>query len=317
VLLERQLGELSFGEPSAKSTQILFGMLAQFLFTTVGPLMAGALVLSVVTGLWQTGQNLTWQPLSPNLERLLPGRGRSRIFSVRTSVRLMVMLIKVAILTIVVAWTVQNHYREWFITPIREFEPLIGGLGGMAAKLSMVLVGCFFLVGAADFAFQRWKHEQDLMMSRHELKEDREEEGNSQVCAARRRRQRDIVRQQIERDVPKATVIVTNPTHFAVALRYERGKMSAPQVVAKGQDLVAQRIIAIASRTSIPVVRKPELARTLFKNVRVGKNVPSHLFRAVAEIIAHIYRARAQANSRFAPPAAPSVRPLADVRDPR
>lgn len=299
-LLRMQLGHLTTTDPTTASTKILFGTLAQFLLTTIGPLMGGALVLSIVTGLWQTGQNVAWQPLSPNLERLMPGRGLSRIFSAKTIARLVVIFVKVSLLTAVVGGLVgTTHFRDWFSTPVIEFEPLLGGIGAVMAYLCLIFIGCFLVIGIGDYAFQRWKYEQDLMMSRQELKEERkEDEGDTQIRSMRRRRQRELLRQQIERDVPKATVIVTNPTHFAVALRYERGKMSAPQVVAKGQDLVARRIIAIASRQSIPVVRKPELARTLYKTVKVGKNVPSHLFRAVAEIIAHIYRAQAQINVR-------------------
>ncbi|MDA0660661.1 MAG: EscU/YscU/HrcU family type III secretion system export apparatus switch protein [Planctomycetota bacterium] len=298
-LLRMQLSHLTTTDPTMASTKVLFGTLGQFVLTTIGPLMGGALVLSVVTGLWQTGHNVAWQPLSPKLERLMPGRGISRIFSMKTIARLIVIFVKVSLLTGVVAGLVGSHFREWFSTPVIEFEPLLGGMGAVVAHLCLIFIGCFLVIGIADYAFQRWKYEQDLMMSRQELKEERkEEEGDSNVRSTRRRRQRELLRQQIERDVPKATVIVTNSTHFAVALRYERGKMSAPQVVAKGQDLVARRIIAIASRQSIPVVRKPELARTLYKTVKVGKNVPSHLFRAVAEIIAHIYRAKSQVNVR-------------------
>lgn len=294
-LVRLQMGQLNTHELTSDATVALLAVVMQFIGAAIGPLMAGAFVISLVTGFLQTGQNITWQPLNPNWERLMPGRGLARIFSMRTSARMLVMFVKVALVTAVVSGVVRSHQREWFATPVTEFEPLVGNMGTVVAELSWILVGCFVAVGIADYGFQRWKYEQDLMMSRQELKEERkEEEGDAHIRSLRRRRQREMLRQQIERDVPKATVIVTNPTHFAVALKYERGKMSAPQVVAKGQDVLARRIIALASRHNIPVVRKPELARALYKSVRVGKAVPSHMFRAVAEIIAYLYRSQAR-----------------------
>ena len=154
----------------------------------------------------------------------------------------------------------------------------------------MAIGGVFLALGVGDYLFQRWKHEQDLRMTKQELKdEQKREEGDPLLRARLRRLQREVAQRHMMREVSNATVVLTNPTHLAVALRYDRSKPSAPVVIAKGSGYVAKRISAIARDHSIPVVENKPLARTLFKAVDVGQEIPAALYRAVAEILARIY----------------------------
>jgi flagellar biosynthesis protein FlhB len=147
------------------------------------------------------------------------------------------------------------------------------------------------VLAAIDYIFQRWRYNKSLKMTHQEIKEElREMDGDPQIKSRIRKLQRELARRRMMDAVPDATAVVTNPTHFAVALRYESGKTRAPIVVAKGQDYVAEQIKTIASKHNVPVIENPFLARTLYSSVRVGQEIPAQLYRAVAEIIAFVYR---------------------------
>jgi flagellar biosynthetic protein FlhB len=147
-----------------------------------------------------------------------------------------------------------------------------------------------FVIAAADYIFQRREFEKSLRMTRQELLEEMKHNENMQLKARIRARQRQLAMSRMMAAVPKADVVITNPTHLAVALRYEQGKMRAPQVVAKGQRLVAERIKAKASEHKVPLVENKPLAQTLFKSVEVGHEIPADLYQAVAEVLAFVYR---------------------------
>ncbi|MEC9374435.1 MAG: EscU/YscU/HrcU family type III secretion system export apparatus switch protein, partial [Planctomycetota bacterium] len=147
------------------------------------------------------------------------------------------------------------------------------------------------LIGVIDRAYQKWQHTKDLRMTKQEVKEERKStEGDLAMKARRLRFGRELIRQQIAANVPKADVVVTNPTHFAVALKYDSDSMRAPRVIAKGADQLAIQIRLVAVRHSIPIVERPPLARALYHNVEVGREIPADLYEAVAELLAYVYR---------------------------
>jgi flagellar biosynthetic protein FlhB len=153
------------------------------------------------------------------------------------------------------------------------------------------------LAGALDYLYGWYKHEKSLRMTKQELKEEfRQQEGDPMVKGQRRRAARALAHRRIAAEVPRADVVVTNPTHFAVALRYEREKSAAPVVVAKGADLMAKRIRELAAAKGVAVVENPPLARALYRAVEPGRAIPPELFRAVAELLAYVYRQREQAH---------------------
>jgi flagellar biosynthetic protein FlhB len=175
-----------------------------------------------------------------------------------------------------------------------------GDVGHLAARgwdltlrLALSVAAALFLLGAADYGFQRFRFERALRMTRQEVKEElKREEGDPAVRARVRQVQREMARRRMMAAVPKASVVVTNPTHVAVALRYERGVTAAPRVVAKGEGFVAERIKELARRHGVPVVERRPLARALFKAVAIGQEIPRELFYVVAEVLAYVYRLR-------------------------
>ena len=257
----------------------------------VAPIALGALASGLAANLLQVGLHVSGQPLTPKLDRIDPFKGARRIFSPEGGVELLKALLKVAVIGWV-AWGVVG-------SAVTTLLPATGGSGGLILEgvgrrlLSLGLrVGLALLVLAIlDYGYQRWRFERSLMMSRAEMEEElKHEEGSPQVKARLRALQRQMRRRRMMTEVPKADVVVVNPTHVAVALRYERGAMQAPVVVAKGMRRLAAKIRELAETHRIPVVQDPPLARTLYKEVDVGQPIPVALFEAVARVLAHVYR---------------------------
>ncbi len=250
--------------------------------------------IGLIVGLVQSGMNWTLQPLVPDWERLSPARGWERLLSWRSFVRAGLAILKAAALGALVCWVLKA--RAGWIAVAGH-----GTLGQAAANgwnltlmLALVLAAALVLIGLADYVFQRWRLEQDLRMTRRELVEEhREQDGDPHLRARIRQLQREVGQRRMIQDVPRATVVVTNPTHIAVALRYERGEMEAPKVIAKGKGLFARRIAAVAREHGVPVVERKLLARALYRAVPVGGEIPLELYQAMAEILAYVYRLRA------------------------
>jgi flagellar biosynthetic protein FlhB len=161
---------------------------------------------------------------------------------------------------------------------------------GVASRLAFRVIAAFSVLAAADYGYQRWRHEKSLRMSRHEVQEEgRQQEGNPQIRARVRGLQQERSRRRMMDAVPKASVVVVNPTHIAVALQYENDRMRAPRVVAKGKRLIAERIVALARAAGVPIVQDIPLARALHKLVEIGGEVPVAFYRAVAKILAYVY----------------------------
>jgi len=175
-------------------------------------------------------------------------------------------------------------------------SPALAFALAMALRVALWTLAVLLILGIIDWAYQKWQHNQDLKMTRHEVKDERRaSEGDLETKARRLRFARSLMVQRLQHDVPKADVVVTNPTHFSVALKYESGEMSAPRVVAKGADEMAMRIRYIAKTHGVPIVERPPLARALFKDVPVGKEIPAHHYQAVAEVLSYVYRLEGKA----------------------
>jgi|DewCreStandDraft_5_1066085.scaffolds.fasta_scaffold01062_17 flagellar biosynthetic protein FlhB len=264
-------------------------------FAVVGraaaPLVAGSLIAGVVASVGQAGFLLTSRPIEPRLERINPIAGFGRLFSFRSVIELGKAFLKVA----VIGWVALSGLRAGLsLLPGLLQLPagaLISVAGGEILRLAIRLGVALLVVGALDFLYQRYDWERNLRMTKQELREEiRETEGDPLVRAQIKARQRALARQRMLRAVPKATVVVTNPVHIAVALRYEPTEMAAPVVVAKGARLMAERIKELARRHGVPVVENPPLAQALYRAVPVGHPIPASLYRAVAEILAMLYR---------------------------
>lgn len=264
----------------------------------LAPVLLASTAAALIGGFGQVGIVMSPEAVAPKLERVSPAAGFKRLFSLNAVMELLRGVAKVTALSIVV-WLSLRH---------RVQEIVAVGHGGVATILPQTGILCFVvmrnclifiaLLALADFAFQRWKFTQDLRMTTQEVKEElKESEGDPLIRSRIRALQREMASKRMMAAVPTADVVVTNPTHFAVALRYQRGEDSAPRVVAKGAGFVAQRIKKIAREAGVMVREDKPLARTLYRTVEVGQLIPEQLYRAVAELLAYVYRARREATA--------------------
>lgn len=262
-----------------------------------GMAMAPVLLLLLVTAFvvpqLLSGWLFTWNALRFDLRRISPGAGIGRILSWRGVAELAKALLKAALVTVVGA-AVLWHYRE----PMQQLAvlPLEAGISQISSTAGMsflLIAGALAIVAAIDVPFQLWRHADDLKMTREELRrEHKENEGDPQIKAAIRNQQRAMARRRMMADVPKASVIVTNPTHYAVALRYDENSMRAPVLVAKGADQVAAKIREVGEQHRIPVLESPALARAMYRHSEIGNEIPEKLYAAVAEVLAYVFQLR-------------------------
>ncbi len=257
----------------------------------VAPFFLALLITGIVSNVAQFGFLLSTKAITPKLERVNPVKGLGRLFSLKTAFELVRNLLKLIFASVVAYFLVMKIINEAlnmsFIPINHEIYFLI--------KYTVMLILAFALisipVAIIDFVYRKWEYEENLKMSKHEVKEERKMyEGNPQVKAAIRKKQREMAMMRMMAEVPKADVVITNPEHFAVALKYERGKDNAPRVVAKGKDFIAQKIKDIARKHDVPIVEDPPLARALYSSVEVGSIIPEKFYVAIAKILARIYR---------------------------
>jgi flagellar biosynthetic protein FlhB len=245
------------------------------LIAICGFLVPGIMVIGLAFGFAQVGFHFSFKSLAINWERLLPENGFSRIISMESGIRGLMNVAKVTFLLCVSAICLWIKRAEFSI----QNHSSVLSLTASAWKLGLYV--CIAMAAVS------------LMMTREEIKqEQKDDSGDPHLKAAIRKKQREARRRQSVRDVPKATVILTNPTHLAIAIQYEPGQMKAPRIVAKGAGVFAKNIVRIAKENNIPVLERKPLARALFKSVDVGQEIPFDFFRAIAEILAQIYKAR-------------------------
>lgn len=257
---------------------------------TVLPVMFAILIIGLAVNIYQVGFMLTTEPLEFKLDKLNPINGFGRIFSKRSLIELFKSIFKI----IIIGYFLWLYLKDQIpLLPQFIFFDLPHSLATAADiifTMAFQVVGVIMVLGAADYAYQKWQTTQDLMMTKQEVKDEyKQTEGDPQIKSKIKQKQRQMAMQRMMSEVPKADVIVTNPTHLAVALKYSKG-MVAPVVVAKGQDLVAERIKQIAREHHIIIVENKPVARALYQAVEVGGVVPAELYQAVAEIIAYVYR---------------------------
>lgn len=290
-LVQRNLTEVT---DITGDRQLLLGEVQKILLS-VGvallPMMMLLMLAAVAASVLQVGILFVPERLAPDFSRVSPLAGMKRIVSLQGVMRLGFGLLKVAIVTTVAGVTL------W----LRRVEILEAGaldIGQLATLLVDLTISTLLWVGGAllmlaifDFAFQKWKHEQDLKMTHQEIKEEMKNmQGDPQVAARRRQIQRQLVMNRMSSSVPKADVVITNPTELAVALKYEHGEMAAPVVVAKGAGVLAQRIRRLALENNIPIVERKPLAQLLYKEVEINHPVPDGSYAAVAEVLAYVYK---------------------------
>ncbi len=272
--------------------------LTGYIFRYVGLLLAPVLLLTLVVGFFATFLQIGWlftaKPLMPDFAKLDPIKGASKFISKRALVEIIKSLAKVILVGFVAYRTFSHEFAGAISLVDMEVSATLCYVGRVAALVLFKGCGVLIILGLLDFLFVRWEMEQNMKMTKQEVKEEfKESEGDPQLKSRIRSLQQQTARKRMMTEVPTADVVITNPTHIAVALKYKRGEMDAPRVVAKGADLIARRIREIARENKVPIVENVPVARALHK-IDIGAAVPEELFKAVAEILAYIYRLKAK-----------------------
>jgi flagellar biosynthetic protein FlhB len=264
----------------------------------VGWLPLGLLCALFAAGvlIYQVGFVISTKSLQFNADRFNPVSGLKKIISLRTIVELLKGLAKASILGFMLYRMLQNE-RDLLLSimlfPLEKGSEIIAGkVWNLALRMALMLL----VIAFADYAYQKWEFEKSIKMSKQEIKDEyKQSEGDPQIKRRIRQKQRELATKRMMSDVPKADVVVTNPTHIAVAIKYDQKSMIAPIVVAKGADFIAQKIRDIAAENKIPIIENKPLARALMLQVEVGEEVPEDLYRAVAEVLAFVYRMKKSA----------------------
>jgi flagellar biosynthetic protein FlhB len=273
---------LLFGRFVHQAGEALITLAPIFLLTVVG-----AIVAPIAIGGW----NFTGKPLQANFGRMNPLSGIKRIFSVQGLAELVKAVLKSLLVGLVIWWVIRHEQDHLFALITMPVESGAPEMVHEILVASMMIVGGMAIIAAIDVPFQLWQYYSRLRMTKDELKQEgKEQEGSPEVKGRIRRQQREAARRRMMQEVPKADVVVTNPTHFAVALKYDSNSMSAPTVVAKGMNLIAANIRELAEQNKVPVLEAPPLARALYKHAELGDQVPSALYTAVAEVMAYVYQ---------------------------
>ncbi|NBX83460.1 flagellar biosynthesis protein FlhB [bacterium] len=259
-------------------------------FSIVAPVFIVSVIAAFVGCAAQVGLYVTWEPLSPKWERINPISGLQRLLSSKGLVEAFKSILKMGL----VGWIVWKFGAGQLNTlttllsqsPGEEIRIILD----LLSRLLIWIVGAYAFVAAADYGFQKFSLEKQMRMTRREIKEEfKLREGDPLIKSRIRGIQKRLASRRMMEEVPKATVIVTNPTHLAVALFYENG-MSAPKVVAKGAGFIADKIRELAKGAGVPIVENKPLARTLFKNIKLGHPIPKELYKAVAEVLAYVFK---------------------------
>jgi flagellar biosynthetic protein FlhB len=257
---------------------------------TLAPIVAVVLVAAIGANLMQVGLKLSPGALAFDVSKLNPITGMKRFFQKRTFAELVKSVFKVGLIGFLSYLVIKGLLSKLIAAPLLSLPGIVELAQNSFRHLMTILLALMAVIALADWAYQKWQFEQDVKMSRQELKEEaREYEGDPQVKARIRALQYETARKRMLADVPRADVVLTNPTHFAVALKYEQGA-PAPIVLAKGADYMAQKIKDIAKQSRVPVIENKRLARALYHEVKVGRLIPESLFQAVAEVLAYVYR---------------------------
>ncbi|MCX6828818.1 MAG: flagellar biosynthesis protein FlhB [candidate division Zixibacteria bacterium] len=260
-------------------------------FFLLGPILLVLMVVAYGINVMQVGFLFTGKPLEPKLDKLNIATGIKKLFSARSLVELIRDTAKVILIGFVGYKAITAQMDSFFLLSDNSVGVFAGAMGQMALKTTLQIGAVMLVLAIFDYAYQKFDFEKSIRMSKQDIRDEyKDTEGSPQIKARVRQIQREMSRRRMMQEIPNADVVVTNPTHIAVALKYNSTEMDAPMVVAKGERLIAEKIKEIAREAEVPVVENPPLARALFSMCEVGSYVPAKLYRAVAEVLAYVYR---------------------------
>jgi len=284
----RTMGEVRISpEAVTNAAGDAFGIMAK----TTLPVMVMVAAMGLACSLVQTGVLVTPKKLLPKLRNISPIQGLKNLFSLSAVMRLVTSAIKLTIIGLIAFFLVKSRLA-WFPALVGKSPwGMLDVTTRLCTSLMVRVIAAMLAVAVLDYAYQRWRHEKQLLMTRQEVKEERKrDEGDPGIRSRQSQMRRRIAQQRMMQAVPDADVVVANPTHLAVALQWDEEQMDAPTVVAKGADLLAERIKQIARENDVPVLERRDLARTLYEMVEVGMEIPARLYYAVAQVLAFVLR---------------------------
>jgi flagellar biosynthesis protein FlhB len=292
-LVRKSLSDLLLWNVTQDSLPLLFIQLFKESAIIAAPIIFVTFIAAFATNVAQVGFLISGESMKFDLKKLDPIAGAKRIFSLRSIVELIKSLLKVTAFALVAGNLLWGERGT--ILKLSEMEPLavVSYVGSLLIKLGLTLSAVYLVLAVADLMYQRFEHAKQLRMSKQDIKDEHKKtEGDPLIKHKIKEKQRQMSMARMMQDVPKAQVVVTNPTHYAVAIAYESGEMAVPMVVAKGTDFMAQKIKEVAKEHRVVIMENKPLARALYASVEVGQEIPEDLFKAVAEVLAYVYRVK-------------------------
>ena len=270
---------------------LLYGILQMFII--LAPFLAVGFLVAVLSNGLQFKFQVSTEPLKPKLDKFNPVNGFKRMFSMQSIVNLLLSLAKIAVIFIIAYTMIKDHVNELFILYEVPLYAAIAQIGTLVLDIGLRISLVLLVVGFADFIYHKWKYKKDLKMTKQEVKDEyKNAEGDPQIKGKQRQRMREASQRRMMQSVPQADVVITNPTHIAVAIKYDIEKAPAPIVVAKGEEYLAQKIKEIARENNVVIKENKMLARSIYTTVDVGEQIPPELYQAVAEILAVVYQSK-------------------------
>lgn len=274
---------------SVTAWQILLDAIIYLLITSL-PFLAVAFIVSFMSQKIQIKWMVTTKPLKPKMNKLNPISGFKRMFSKQAFFELLLSIFKIVLFAAIAYSVVKDNVGVILSLYTLTIRDCLGILFDLVMELGIKISLVYILVSLADYIFQRWKHKQDIKMTKQEIKDEyKNQEGDPKVKSQQRQRMQQASRRRMMQSIPEADVVITNPTHFAVALKYDNTVSEAPVVTAKGADYLAFKIRDIAKENGVEIVENKPLARMLYSNVDIGREIPPELYQSVAEILAYVY----------------------------
>ncbi|WP_456470705.1 flagellar biosynthesis protein FlhB [Caminibacter sp.] len=275
---------------------IVFGIIIKsiyYIFILLAPIVLALIIAGIIGNVAQFGFLFTVKPIIPKFSKINPIKGLKNLFSLKKIVEGIKTTLKTFIAFLVGFWLFFGFLQEFPKLELMSFLEQLKWFEDKAVILIFSLLGVFFVFAIIDFTYQKYSYKKSLRMSKQEIKDEyKQTEGNPEIKAKIRQLQREMAKKRMMAEVPKADVVITNPTHYAVAIRYDKTQDEAPRVIAKGIDNLALKIKEIAREHGIMIVENPPLARELYKSVEVDQIIPPELYKAVAEVLAYVYKAR-------------------------
>ena len=281
------LSEEDFTLPLA---QLILGDAIKTILLTCLPIFLLAMFVSFAVVLFQVKWKISTKTLQPKFSKLNPVNGFKRIISKDKLVEMVIEIVKIGIISIIAYNTLKNEWQTLLILYDMKLEQAIILIGNMVIDLGFTISMIFLVIGFGDLIYQKLKYKKDMRMSKQEVKDEyKNSEGDPHIKGKIKQKMREISMKRMMQDLPKADVVITNPTHFAAAIQYDKEKSEAPILLAKGADFLAQKIKEVAKENQIEIVENKPLARMLYYNVEVGAEIPPELYQMTAEVLAYVY----------------------------